>query len=117
MRVERSSLEAPRDAPRRGSPRDSSPLCKRRAEQTWLDTYFEARVYYADDDLVVAITDGTRSHYVTCLHEHFDGRQPLHGRHPRRSVSVAQRRLRYREDRRLKEQGRVIINLKVIHDG
>ena len=50
---------------------------------------------------------------MTCYHEHFDGRQPLHGRHPGRGVSVAQRRLRYREDLRLKAQGRLVINLKV----
>src|SRR6516162_7259503 len=34
-RVARSSLVAPRDAPRRGSPSDSPAFCKRRAEQTW----------------------------------------------------------------------------------
>src|SRR6516165_8126370 len=33
-RVERSSLVVPRDALRRGSPRDSPAFCKRRAEQT-----------------------------------------------------------------------------------
>jgi hypothetical protein len=54
---------------------------------------------------------------VTCFHEHFDGHQPLHGNYPGRGVSVAQRRIRYREDLRVKEQGRVIINLKVIRDG
>jgi hypothetical protein len=82
-----------------------------------LSTYLESRIYYVDDDLVVAITDGTRSLFVTCFHEHFDGRQSLHGRHPGRGASVAQRRILYREDLRVKEQGRVIINLKVIHDG
>jgi hypothetical protein len=70
-----------------------------------------------DIDLLVAIVDVTRSLFVTCFHEHFDGRQPLHGKHPGRGVSVAQRRIRYREDLRHKEQGRVIINFKVIRDG
>jgi hypothetical protein len=82
-----------------------------------LSAYLKARAHYVDDDLVVAITDVARSFFVTCFHEHFDGLQPLHGRHPGRGVSVAQRRLRYREDLRLKEQGRLIINLKVIRDG
>ena len=82
-----------------------------------LSTYRETRVDYADDDLAVAFASGTQSHFVTCFHEHFDGRQPLHGNHPGRGVSVAQRRIRYREDLRLKEQGRLIINLKVIRDG
>ena len=80
-------------------------------------TYLEPRVSYVDDDLVVAVTDRDRARFVTCFHEHFDGRQPLHGRNPGRGVSVAQRRIRYREDLRVKSQGRLIINLKVVRDG
>src|SRR6516162_9874239 len=38
--VERSSLGAPRDAPRRGLPRDSPAFCKRRAEHTCHDPAF-----------------------------------------------------------------------------
>lgn len=79
--------------------------------------YLEARAYYVDDDLVVSVTDQPRSRFVTCFHEHFDDRRPLHGRNPGRAVSVAQRRVRYEEDLRRKAQGRVIINLKVIRDG
>jgi hypothetical protein len=79
--------------------------------------YLQARASYVDDDLVVAVTDLPRARFVTCFHEHFDGRQPPHGRNPGRGVSVAQRRIRYREDLRLKVQGRLIINLKVVRDG
>jgi len=68
-------------------------------------------------DLVVAITDLARTRFVTWFHENFDGRQPLHGKHPGRGASIAQRRLRYREDLRLKDKGRVIINLRIIRDG
>ncbi len=81
------------------------------------DAYLQVRAFYVDDDLVVAIANVARLLLVTCFHEHFDGRRPLHGKHPGRGVSVAQRRLRYREDLRLKEQGRLIINLKVLRDG
>ena len=79
--------------------------------------YLPARVSCVDDDLVVAVTDLARMRFVTCFHEHFDGRQPPHGRNPGSDVSVAQRRLRYREDSRLKEKGRLIINPKVVRDG
>ena len=79
--------------------------------------YLPARVSYVDDDLVVAVTNLARTRFVTCFHEHFDGRQPPHGRNPGSGISVAQRRIRYREDLRLKEKGRLIINLKVVRDG
>ncbi|MGP0065269.1 MAG: hypothetical protein ACLQGP_16915 [Isosphaeraceae bacterium] len=81
-----------------------------------LNGYLPARVYFVDDELVVAITDTPRSLFVTCFHEHFDSRRPLHGRYPDNNASVAQRRLRYREDLRRKAQGRLIINLKVVRD-
>jgi hypothetical protein len=80
-------------------------------------TYLAARVSYVDDDLVVAVTEPARARFVTGFHEPFDGRRPPHGRHPGRDVSVAQRRIRYREDLRLKAQGRLIINLEVVRDG
>jgi hypothetical protein len=79
-------------------------------------SYRSAGMHYVDNDLVVAITDQTRSKFVTCFHEHFDSRRPLHGRHPGRGVSVAQRRLRYKEDLVRKEKGRVIINLRILRD-
>jgi hypothetical protein len=79
--------------------------------------HLAARAHFVDDDLVVAITDFARIVFVTCFHEHFDRRQPLHGNHPGRGVSVAQRRIRYREDLRLKEKGRLIINLRILRDG
>jgi hypothetical protein len=82
-----------------------------------LSTYIEPRAFYIDDDLVVAITDVERFSFVTCFHEHFDSRRSLHGKNPGRSVSVAQRRLRYLDDLRIKEKGRLVINLRVIRDG
>jgi len=72
-----------------------------------LSSYVKPRAHYVDDELVVAITNVARSLFVTCFHEHFDSRRPLHGRHPGRGVSVSQRRLRYLDDLRLKEQGRL----------
>jgi len=82
-----------------------------------LRAYVKPRAHYVDNDLIVAIVDLARSLFVTCFHEHFDSRRPLHGRNPGRGVSVAQRRLRYLDDLRLKEKGRVIINLRIIRDG
>jgi hypothetical protein len=66
---------------------------------------------------VVAVIDVARSLFVTCFHEHFDSRRPLHGKNPGRGVSVAKRRLRYLDDLRIKEKGRLIINLRIIRDG
>jgi hypothetical protein len=82
-----------------------------------LSAYLKLRASYVDDDLVVAVVDIARSFFVTCFHEHFDSRRPPHGRHPGRGVSVGQRRLRYLEDLRIKEKGRLIINLRIIRDG
>ena len=88
--------------------------------QSWdrvLNAHRKTSAYYVDNDLVVAIVDIARASFVTCFHEHFDMRRPLHGNNPGRSVSVAQRRLRYLDDLRLKENGRLIINLRIIRDG
>jgi hypothetical protein len=82
-----------------------------------LRIHLTARAFYVDNDLVVAITDVARSSFVTCFHEHLDSRRSLHGKNPGRSVSVAQRRLRYLDDLRIKEKGRLIINLRIIRDG
>jgi hypothetical protein len=79
--------------------------------------YLPARVSYVDDELVVAVTDLAGARFVTCFHEHFDGRQPPHGRNTGAGVSVAQRRMRYREALRLEAKGRLIMNLKVVRDG
>ncbi len=79
--------------------------------------YLPARVSDVDDDLVVAVNDLARTRFVTGFDEHFDGRQPPHGRNPGSGVSVGQRRLRYREDLKVKEKGRLIINLNVVRDG
>lgn len=79
--------------------------------------YLEPRASYVAADLVVAVTDVSRASFVACFHEHFDSRRPLHGKNPGRSVSVAQRRLRYLDDLRLKEKARLIINLRIIRDG
>jgi hypothetical protein len=63
------------------------------------------------------VADLARARFVTCFHEHFDDRQPLHGRNPGMGVSVARRRMRDREDLRLKSKGRPIINIEVVRDG
>jgi hypothetical protein len=82
-----------------------------------LSSYHKARAHYVDGDLVVSITDESRARLVTCFHEHFDNRSSLHGKNPGKGASVAQRRIRYSEDLRLKEKARLIINLRIIRDG
>jgi hypothetical protein len=78
--------------------------------------YDPPRAYHVDDDLVVGITDLARDRFVTCYHEHFDRRTPLHGLNPGRTVTSAQRRLLYRNDLRRKEQGRIILDLRIVAD-
>jgi hypothetical protein len=88
--------------------------------QSWdpvLRTYRKRNASYIDNDLVVAIVDLSRLFFMTCVHEHFDSRRPLHGKNPGRTVSVAQRRFRYLDDLRIKEKGRLIINLRIIRGG
>jgi hypothetical protein len=82
-----------------------------------LSSYHKSRAHYVDDDIVVSITDENRSHFVTCFHEHFDSRRSLHGKNPGKAASVAQRRIRYAEDLRLKDKARLITNLRIIRDG
>src|SRR5688572_3369678 len=53
----------------------------------------KARVYYVDDELVVAVTDGFRREFITCFHEHFSRRHAS----PASIGTVGQRRLRYKE--------------------
>jgi hypothetical protein len=81
-----------------------------------LSGYQQPRAYFVDGDLVVAITEETRSRFVTCYHEHFYSRRALHGNNPGNTASLAQRRLRYLENLRYKEKGGVIINLRIIRD-
>jgi hypothetical protein len=88
--------------------------------QSWdpvLRTYRKLNASYIDNDLLVAIVDLSRLFFMTCFHEHFDSRRPLHGKNPGRAVSVAQRRLRYLDDMRIREKGRLIINLRIIRGG
>jgi hypothetical protein len=63
----------------------------------------EARAYFVDDELVVAITDTFRRSFITCFHEHFD--YP-HGVEPGPSATAGDRHLRYKamlkKDERLK---------------
>jgi hypothetical protein len=88
-----------------------------RARDFVMSSYHKTRAHYVDDDLVVSITDESRSRFVTCFHEHFDSRRSLHGKNPGKGASVAQRRIQYTEDLRLKEKARLIINLRIIRDG
>jgi hypothetical protein len=96
----------------------SSAWCEFEAQKHDLapGAYLPARACYVDDELVVAVTNIPRSWFFTCYHEHFDSRRPLHGRYPGNNVSVAQRRLRYREDLRRKTQGRFFINVRILRD-
>ena len=66
--------------------------------------YAEARAYFVDPELVVAITDAFRREFVTCFHEHFG--HP-HGVDPG-AVSEGQRQLRYRQHLRQEQQGGLI---------
>jgi hypothetical protein len=52
----------------------------------------EARAFFVDQDLVVAITDGFRRTFITCFHEHFD--YP-HGVVPGPGASLGDRQLAY----------------------
>jgi hypothetical protein len=69
--------------------------------------YYPRAAYFVDDELVIAITDPARTRFHTCYHEHF-GRP--HGPMP----SVAQRRLRYVQQLRWDELGRMIVNVRRI---
>jgi hypothetical protein len=62
-----------------------------------------------DDQLVVAITDLTRSLFHTCYHEHFNKR---HGPMP----SLGQRKLLYGQQLRWDEQGKMILNVRRIRN-
>lgn len=66
--------------------------------------YAEARAYFVDDELVVAVTDGFRNVFVTCFHEHFGRSHVAHSR----GASVGQLRLLFRQHLTQEEQGRQI---------
>jgi hypothetical protein len=72
--------------------------------------YEEARVYFVDDDLVLAITDVFRRDFFTCYHEHPSRR------HVSRAAmaSIGQRRLEFRRRLDDEEQGKLIRNLQRI---
>jgi hypothetical protein len=73
--------------------------------------YSEARAYYVDNDLVVAVTDSFRNEYITCFHEHFD--HP-HGVIPGAGATEGQKQLRYIDRLKFDEQGGAIRNVKRI---
>jgi hypothetical protein len=52
----------------------------------------EARAYFVDGELLVAITDGFRRRFITCFHEHFD---LPHGVVPGLAASPGDRQLAY----------------------
>lgn len=94
-------------------------------EQSWLeyeaekghtddDDYYPRCAYFVDDELIVAITNTKRSHYVTCFHEHFD--RP-HGLDPGRSADVGTRRLRYRDSLEMEERCGMIRKVRRIRGG
>src|SRR5207244_59823 len=57
-----------------------------------VNEYEEARAYFVDDDLVIAITDTFRRGFITCYHEHPGKKHTTRASMP----SVGQRRLEYR---------------------
>ena len=71
--------------------------------------YSESRLYYVDNDLVVAITDCFNRYFVTCFHEHFH--RP-HGVVP--EATLGQKQLRYRQQLKIDEGGKAIRNLRRI---
>jgi hypothetical protein len=73
--------------------------------------YREARAYFVDDDLVVAITDGFRRRFITCFHEHFD--YP-HGLVPGPGATIGDRQIRYRDMLRRDESLNYIRKVKRI---
>ena len=75
------------------------------------EEYRESRAYFVDDDLIVAITDRDRNDFVTCFHKHFGC---THGMDPKRGASVGQKRLRYKDQLKMDDEGKAILNLRRI---
>jgi len=73
--------------------------------------YYEPAVYFVDDELVVVITDLARLRFTTCYHEHFD---QSHSRSTSAGVSSGQRRLRFRDQLKNDERGKMIIKVRRI---
>jgi hypothetical protein len=71
--------------------------------------YYETRVYFVDDDLVVAITDSYKREFVTCFHEHF---RPWSHASRLAMPPVGQRRLEYKEWLENQARGNGIIGLQ-----
>ena len=71
--------------------------------------YYDASAYFVDEDLVVVITDLARSRITTCYHEHFDKK---HASSLAAGMTAGQRRLRYRQQLKFDEQGKMIVNLR-----
>lgn len=73
-----------------------------------LNDFEDERAYYLDNELVMAVTDTFRKHFVTCFHFHF---VKPHSADPGKSYSVGQRQLRYRDHIDLEEKSGLIQNL------
>lgn len=73
--------------------------------------YREARAYYVDDDLVVAVTDVNRREFYTCYHEHFDG---SHQPSDKSDGAIGNRQLKYRRKLGTDIRGGVIRRFKPI---
>jgi hypothetical protein len=74
-------------------------------------TFYPLAAYFVDDDLVVAITDTFRRDFRTCYHEHF---RYNHADSPALGMTAGERRLCYREHLKVREQGKLIRNVKRI---
>jgi hypothetical protein len=71
--------------------------------------YRPPAAYFADEELVIVITDLARVNFITCFHEHFSGR---HSRVA--ALPVGQRKLRYAQAIQWRVQGRQILQLRRI---
>jgi hypothetical protein len=73
--------------------------------------YYDAAAYFVDDDLIVTITDITRTKFHTCYHEHFDRK---HASSPAVGMTLGQRRLRYLQQLKHDKRGKMIVNFRPI---
>jgi hypothetical protein len=74
--------------------------------------YEPGRATYADDKLVIAVTDLPRNSFITCFHEHFD--RTLDGHSDVMKMSIGQRQLRLRQRVYNDERGGIIRNVRRI---
>lgn len=77
------------------------------------NTYDPVRVTYADDRLVVSVTDWPRSQMITCFREHFN--MSMTGHAVVTGMTVGQRRLRFKTQVDREEKRGMIRKVRRIH--